>query len=89
MEANRTKQVLLGGSEFAQEFVEGQIAESCILGFDFLQKCGAVADLAAGVLWGSFGEVKLLCPTKKEQDLVWYTCETNRQHRTHFRLKAC
>lgn len=57
MEANHTKQVLLGGSKLAHEVVEGQIVKRCILELDFLKKCAAMVDLATGVLRGSFGEV--------------------------------
>lgn len=42
VEANRIKQVLLGGSVLVPEFFVGQIVKSCVLGLDFLKKCGAV-----------------------------------------------
>lgn len=55
LEVSHTVQGRLGMSEV----VVGQIITDCILGLDFLQQYGAIVDLVAVVLRGSFGKVKL------------------------------
>lgn len=45
-------------SELTYEFVIGLIVENCILELDFPCKYGAVVDLVAGVLRGSFWECR-------------------------------
>lgn len=53
LEAHRTEQV-------RHEFVVGQFIEDCILGLDFLSKCGMAVDSAAGVLRGAVGVIKIV-----------------------------
>lgn len=51
----------------------GQIRKDCILGLDFLCKWGTAVDLAAGVLLGIFGMVKLVTPARGGDVLVGRT----------------
>lgn len=61
------------------EFVVSQITDDCILGLDFLCRCGTVVDLANGFLWGLFGMVQLLMLARKGDGLAEHMHEADRQ----------